>query len=324
MAVLVDTDLVPRRERIETWRMAMVDAVLPMNLSIPDSDRLTARVEAWQLGSLRLVRADSNVGLSMALTPRQAAQRDEPLFSLGLALCAGGQHEQFGYQLELPRGGLHCVDLSSTFTYGRATGGASLALTCMTADELGLPVEAIRRAAPRLHTSRLYPLVRQHAQMIAAPALAEDPAAAELGMATLELVRALFASAAHDARRGADLLARSLITRIRAYVRIHLREPDLGPDRIAAAHHISRRYLFQLWQDTGTSLEQWIIAQRLTGARADLARPDNTGRTISAVARHWGFADPAHFSRRFRDEYGLTPREWRHQARNQAQNQAAL
>jgi AraC-like DNA-binding protein len=318
MAVLVDTDLVPRAERIETWRLAMVDAVLPMNLYIPDSDRLTARVEAWQLGSLRLVRAESNVGLSMALTPRQAARREEPLFSLGLALCAGGRHEQFGTRLELPRGGLHCVDLSSTFTYGRATGGASVALTCMTADELGLPVEVIRRAATRLHTSHLYPLVRQHAEMIASPGLADDPAVFELGAATVELVRALFASASQDPRRGVDLLAQSLLTRIRAYVRIHLREPDLGPDRIAAAHHISRRYLFQLWRDTGTSLEQWIITQRLTAARAELAHPHSTRRTIAAVARHWGFADPAHFSRRFRDEYGLTPREWRHQARDGA------
>lgn len=83
MAVLFDTAEIPRPERIETWRAAMVDAVLPMNLHIPDAERLTARVEVWELGSLRLVRADSNVGMSMALTPRQAAQRDEPLFSVG-------------------------------------------------------------------------------------------------------------------------------------------------------------------------------------------------------------------------------------------------
>jgi AraC-like DNA-binding protein len=33
--------------------------------------------------------------------------------------------------------------------------------------------------------------------------------------------------------------------------------------------------------------------------------------TIAAVARRWGFADATHFARRFRDAYGLSPREWR-------------
>jgi AraC-like DNA-binding protein len=314
MAVLFDTKEIPRADRLETWRAAMSDAVLPMNLHIPDSERLTARVEVWELGSLRLVRADSNVGMSMALTPRQAAQRDEPLLSVGLALCAGGRYEQFGTQRDLPDRGLHGVDLSSTFTYARATGGPSLALTCMTAEELGLPLDSIRRAIPKLHESHLYPLVRQHAELINSPALAVDPAAAELGAATVELVRALFASASNDPHRGRDLLAESLVTRIRTYVRIHLRDPELCPDQIAAAHHISRRYLFRLCRDAGLGLEQWIITQRLAGARTDLARASERGRTIAAVARHWGFADPAHFSRRFRDEYSLTPREWRHLA----------
>jgi AraC-like DNA-binding protein len=314
MAILFDTVEIPRSERIETWRAAMVDAVLPMNLHIPDAEHLAARVEVWELGSLRLVRADSNVGMSMALTPRQAAKRDEPLFSVGLALCAGGRTEQFGIQRELPERGLHAVDLSSTFTYARTTGGPSLALTCMTAEEIGLPIDSIRRAIPALHNSHIYPLVRQHAELINSPALAADPAAVELGAATIELVRALFASASNDPHRGRELLAASLMTRIRSYVRVHLRDPDLCAEQIAAAHHISRRYLFRLCRDAGLSLEQWIISQRLAGARSDLANADDHGRTIAAVARHWGFADPAHFSRRFRDEYGVTPREWRQQA----------
>jgi AraC-like DNA-binding protein len=73
------------------------------------------------------------------------------------------------------------------------------------------------------------------------------------------------------------VLAASLLTRIRAYVRVHLRDPELSPDQIAAAHHNSRRYLLRLCQDAGLSLEQWIIAQRLAGARADLAKPGDRG-----------------------------------------------
>ncbi|WP_461122268.1 helix-turn-helix transcriptional regulator [Saccharothrix stipae] len=61
----------------------------------------------------------------------------------------------------------------------------------------------------------------------------------------------------------------------------------------------------------GFSLEQWIIAERLQGARQDLIRPDNHSRTVAMIARQWGFTDPTHFTRRFRAAYGMTPSEWR-------------
>ena len=33
--------------------------------------------------------------------------------------------------------------------------------------------------------------------------------------------------------------------------------------------------------------------------------------TITAVAHKWGFTDTTLFSRRFREAYGMSPREWR-------------
>ena len=148
MAVLVDTDLVPPEDRVATWRAAIGDAILPMRVSVGDPHTLSGRVEAWLLGDLRLVRTTTNVSLAMALTQRQAAARDEPVFSVGLTLGDGARYEQFGSQRRLPRGGLHCVDLSSKFDYNADVGGASVSLTCMTAEQLGLPVDVLRRGRP--------------------------------------------------------------------------------------------------------------------------------------------------------------------------------
>ena len=33
--------------------------------------------------------------------------------------------------------------------------------------------------------------------------------------------------------------------------------------------------------------------------------------TISTIGAHWGFLDAAHFSRVFKETYGLSPREYR-------------
>lgn len=116
---------------------------------------------------------------------------------------------------------------------------------------------------------------------------------------------------------GAETSARTtgasteLPERIRAFIEARLADPDLSPESIAAAHHISVRYLHKLFQDDGTTVSQWIRRRRLDSCREDLVRPANRGFTVSAVAHRWGFSSPSHFSRAFRDAYGMSPSAWR-------------
>jgi AraC-like DNA-binding protein len=54
----------------------------------------------------------------------------------------------------------------------------------------------------------------------------------------------------------------------------------------------------------------------LEECRRDLAKPTARSATvaaIAAIARRWGFPDPTHFSRAFKDAYGVSPRQWREQ-----------
>jgi len=62
-------------------------------------------------------------------------------------------------------------------------------------------------------------------------------------------------------------------------------------------------------------LVQWLVSARLAAARRDLARPDAATHSVAAVARRCGFTDSAHFARKFRQRYGMSPREWRTIAR---------
>jgi AraC-like DNA-binding protein len=138
-----------------------------------------------------------------------------------------------------------------------------------------------------------------------------DPAASSVIGATTDLLRALVASASEVQRYSRPAIAEALLPMILAYVRLHLREPTLTPQRIARHHNISLRYLYKLCEGAEIRLMDWIIGRRLDGARQDLSRPGRDTRTIAAIAYHWGFKDPRHFSARFRQNYGLSPREWR-------------
>ncbi|MEV0222182.1 helix-turn-helix domain-containing protein [Streptomyces sp. NPDC050704] len=106
---------------------------------------------------------------------------------------------------------------------------------------------------------------------------------------------------------------RALMTQIHAFVQDILGDPNLSPDTIAAAHHISLRYLHKLFQHEGRTVAGWIRERRLERCRRGLADPQMATRPIRAIAARWGFARPAHFSQAFRSAYGISPRDFRRQ-----------
>ncbi|MEV5151382.1 helix-turn-helix domain-containing protein [Streptomyces werraensis] len=104
---------------------------------------------------------------------------------------------------------------------------------------------------------------------------------------------------------------RALMAQIRAFILDNLCDPQLTPDAIAAAHHISLRYLHKLFQQEGQTVAGFIRERRLEQCRRDLANPRLAARPIHAIAARWGFTSPAHFSQAFRAAYGLSPRQYR-------------
>ncbi|MDD1063514.1 helix-turn-helix domain-containing protein [Streptomyces cocklensis] len=103
---------------------------------------------------------------------------------------------------------------------------------------------------------------------------------------------------------------RALLLRIQQFIDRHLADPDLTPQIIAQAHHISLRYLHKLFESEDATVGKWIQRRRLEKCEHDLARRA-TDSTIAAVAHRWGFTSAAHFSRVFRATYRMSPREWR-------------
>jgi AraC-like DNA-binding protein len=103
----------------------------------------------------------------------------------------------------------------------------------------------------------------------------------------------------------------ALFQQIRSYIEKHLAAPDLGPVRIAAAHHISPRHLHRIFQQRHTTVAGLIRHKRLDRCRRDLADPALRSLTIHAIAARWGFPEPAVFSRLFRTATGCSPTEYR-------------
>ncbi|WP_328869010.1 helix-turn-helix domain-containing protein [Streptomyces sp. NBC_00287] len=136
-----------------------------------------------------------------------------------------------------------------------------------------------------------------------------ERAARHLASSVAELVGLLVDTDPGPQDHGEDREA--LVRRVRAHVDAHLWDRRLTPASVAAAQHISVRYLHKLFEGQDSTIGRWIQHRRLEEARRELARAGRNDITVSAVARRWGFASATHFSRSFRAAYGISPSDWR-------------
>ena len=313
VALLLDTESVPADDRLEAYRTAMIDASGSTRVDLePTPGGVSGRLDLWSFGTAHVFTARST-GVTLVRDARAARGASPEAVAIGVQGLGVGRHETATGQRLVRTGDVLVVDVTRPFDFSWSGLGSSTSLQVPIA-ELGLPMTVVQRAAGRLPGSPLYGLVSRHLVDLTrdAEALSASPMAAELGEASTLLVRALLADAAgQDGASARDVVEETLLSQVHAYVRQHLREPSLGPDSVAAALAVSRRQLFRVCRRAGFSLEQYVIARRLEGARAELASPPARSRPVAAVAYAWGFKDPSHFSRRFRAAYGLLPSDWR-------------
>ncbi|MET9450191.1 helix-turn-helix domain-containing protein [Streptomyces cinerochromogenes] len=166
------------------------------------------------------------------------------------------------------------------------------------------------RAVPRTclsGRSGLASLVSQFLTALARTPGGQRLTGRRLALNTADLVALLVGEVlqAHSTRSAPA--GNEMLARIQRHIEDNLMDPDLSPESIARAHHISVRYLHKLFQAGGTTVGAWTRQRRLDACRAELRA---RRRTVASVAHSWGFASPSHFSRLFRQTYGLSPSEW--------------
>lgn len=141
---------------------------------------------------------------------------------------------------------------------------------------------------------------------------ASDWSVIEAGLAEMLLALA-HRTAASSTETGGTSNQAALRARIDQAIERRLGEPDLAATRVAQAEGISERYLQKLFELTGDTFILSLRERRLQRAWLHLANPAENRRAVSEIAFRYGFNDAAHFSRVFRDRFGLSPRALRQQ-----------
>lgn len=314
MGLVFDAEALAPRDRLEALNAAIAASGLPQRVTCADGILGAHRVELYELGQgLRWMR-NTGSSLRVSRTGQHVRMAAPEVITMGLTVRGRAGLSTPHAEGLIEQGHLDLVDNAQPYSFVQAgLDQSEHTALMMDLDQLGLPAGVIHAAAPALSASPLYDLVRNHfAQLSRLSRDLPEPARGRLGWATVQLVRALVTTATGDAREAAALQD-SLVVRVRAFIDDHLGDPALDPALIAAAHHVSVRHLYAQWSRAGqqAALAEWIMRRRLARARDRLADPDCRSLTITTVAHECGFADTAHFSRRFRQAYGISPRDWR-------------
>ncbi|MFD7997957.1 AraC-like ligand-binding domain-containing protein [Streptomyces mirabilis] len=282
-----------------------------VDMSVPD-EVYSSTIRMAPLGRLQAVSVEGDC-LSALRTRRLVAQGHEDQYVVVSLLDKGvARLEQDGREALLGPGDIFVYDMARPvrLNFPQPFRTKSLVLP---RDVLGLSESDVARitASPLDLDTALGGLLSPFLAGLVDGAGTYLPRTSEL-MARSFVDLLLMLADEHLGRTSVDMHEgnRALLLRIREFIDHHLSDPDLTPQAIAEAHHISLRYLHKLFKSEDVTVGRWIQRRRLEECGRDLARRAN-GSTIAAVAHRWGFTSAAHFSRVFRAAYGMSPREWR-------------
>ncbi|MFE0330062.1 helix-turn-helix domain-containing protein [Streptomyces sp. NPDC058960] len=313
---VLTTTTVPTPQRRTYWREALSRTFGAVDMSVPDEVH-SGTIRTAPLGRLQVTTVDGDP-LEARRTRRLIARGDEDEYVVVKQLTRGGARlEQDTRDVALRAGEVFIYDMARPVRLILPERFQTKSLV-VPRQILGLTESDLRQmtASPLRSGTALGGLLSVLVSRLADTAGSYRPHTGELlARNVLDLLRVLAderLGRSCEETPGGDA---ALLLRIREFIGRHLADPDLTPEVIARAHHISVRYLHKIFEGEDTTVSRSIQSRRLEACRQDLVRREAAHLTIVAVAQRWGFTSAAHFSRVFRAAYGMSPSEWRESQR---------
>lgn len=312
MSVVFRADGLPPGSHLDYWREVVSTVFMPVDLYGEFGPGMSAEMRTAELGPIRVNDSHTYAPFRTHRTARLIRRSSPDVYLVGVLVDGEMRLEQDGRQATLHRGDLSIVEparASMRSATAMRTVTVSIPKTMITLRDRELAqLTGVRipgdRGAGALAAALTPQLARRVDQLSA-------PEAARLGSVVVDFLTIALAarldriSAAPDARR------RTLLHRVYAFIEAHLADSELSPLNIAAAHHISPRYLHKLFATEPHTVAEWIRRRRLERCRNDLLDPALRERSAAAIASRWGMPNAAHFNRTFRATHGAPPGEFR-------------
>jgi len=313
---LTTTD-VEAREGFDYWNDAVSSTFVPLECGTSVQATFRGELVNVAFGDVQFTKVTA-APHQVRRTRATIARNDPGLLKACVQLGGTGRISQDGREAELRPGDLTIYDTSRPYTLDFAADAAFGTLVVMfPAGELGLSPDAVRRVTAVRVDGRegLGAVVSPFLVSLAATTGADtDVLSSRLARNVLSLLETMYRERAGLRPGEPERVSTARLIAIQDWLERRLGDPDLSPESIAAAHHISLSYLHRLFTADGTSVSRWVKERRLEECRRDLADPSLVRFSVAAIAARRGILDAAAFSRSFRTAFGLSPREFRMRA----------
>lgn len=299
---------VPKAEQLDAWR-GWFDSVFDVEVDDPRQG-FAATSQTWNLGGFGLSRVRAPK-LRALRTP--SLVRRNPVDHWGLAI---GRQRTFG-----ETGGQGSIDVPANTPFVASFGRPIVSLR--EEDErlqLYLPRDGFPELSGVFEAAEGRPLSDAMGKLLAEFLALLARSASDFSETDLPGLRnavrgmmlaCLAPSPDHEAL-GAAPLAATRKEAVRRIVDSNLHRSALGPDFLCREAAMSRSQLYRLLESEG-GVKNYIQRRRLKRCFTELS--NNAGfRSVAAIAEGLGFPDPSSFSRSFKKEFGLTPKDVMHAA----------
>ncbi len=295
----LNADLVGTRHCFDAWREALREIYYVEPLFEGQSDR--ERVQGWLLEGLIF----SEVAFSPQFFRHEQSHVQNTNY-LSLQIYKEGRTRGIidGDYFDVVPGDLHIFDFSRAF---RSATEASVVAGVV------IPHEAVGYD-PRYHPAHMTFGGRTPAgrflirsfftlQELLPSVRADEAALLAEGFCGL-LRRFIVPAESEEPATRASRLERS--AEIKSYLDRHLADPELSTSHICREFNMSRSSLYREFAPVG-GVGQYISQRRLERTLNHLlSTPPARGR-VREIAARWGYDDPGHFSRLFRQRFGVAP-----------------
>ncbi len=318
MNTQLSTQSVREKNRLSYWIDVVCNTIINVDIKPLDDQPFFGAITTHPLASIQLSKVSSNRSFTRR-SKRSLAKMDKDSFIILFQLSGEASLSQNGRTAHLRPGdwALHSTDC---FELTLATDNYQHLLLEVPRPILqsrlpGIDLMTARRFSSQTGLSRItYDLIQSIQGEITTlqPHMGTQLARTFVDLITTDL-NETFQLTDPSARNGAITLLE-----IKSFIQNNLSNPDLSPEMIAQALHISKGHLYARFKPENTTISRYIRDLRLMKCRADLSDPRLIDHSVMDIAFAWGFNSVSHFSNAFKRQYHLSPRAYRHQQFNQS------
>ena len=306
------TDLIPEPDRAAIWREHYGQLMLRVDLEPEPGVAFEARNRALTLPGLQLMEAQASP-VRVSRNGRYLADgNDDVVVAINRAGTA--LIESVGRSHVLGEGEAIILSGGEATSFQRVSEGRSFTLLvprlAIEATVVGID-DALMRPIPAGRGA--LKLLDNYASWLLNAGGSTDPRLLNLSVRHVQDLLALAIGPTADfvdTVRARGLRAARLRL-AKSFVVGNSHRRDISITAVAAKLNVTPRYVQRMFEADGTTFSEFLTRLRLLRAYRLLCEPASGQAAIATIAYDVGFGDLSYFNRRFRRQYGQTPREVR-------------